>query len=212
MFFINIDVIKKLETSANNFEDIRKELSPPHNVGVYVLKNGKDVLYVGMSTSIVSRINNHLSGNGVSVGNNDKISDIDIYITENNSYADMLETWLIMKLNPKLNKAKTTIIPDEPKDIDELLMCYDEQILELTERITEIRHEIINDNKSGYYPGSYALSDIEMLSDERDELKAKVKRLKNRGAESLENFSQFAATENNAMRRITYRYLEEGVK
>ena len=212
MFFINIDVIKKLETSANNFEDIRKELSPPHNVGVYVLKNGKDVLYVGMSTSIVSRINNHLSGNGVPVGNNDKISDIDIYITENNSYADMLETWLIMKLNPKLNKAKTTIIPDEPKDIDELLMCYDEQILELTERITEIRHEIINDNKSGYYPGSYALSDIEMLSDERDELKAKVKRLKNRGAESLENFSQFAATENSAMRRITYQYLNKGVK
>lgn len=204
---ITIPVKNVLSFPATKLDRYSGKLLPPNNIGAYVLRDeNNNTLYVGMSTNLVERLKHHILGKESS-DFSDKISLINVYITENNAYADMLETYLIISENPIYNKAK---VPQEPNnlteletelfDIDEKIELWKEQIDELYSEIDEGYHAFLDDTSCIY-------ADIKRLKAKINEAEKRRKYLMTKGAKPLENFSQLAHEEsrqrsNNFYRRV----------
>lgn len=86
----NIILIKILE----NVPIINRKLIPSL-IGVYILKNGTGVQYIGCSSNIRMRIYGHKYK---------IVENVDIYLVDNIIDASILETILINLLKPTLNK------------------------------------------------------------------------------------------------------------
>lgn len=85
----------------------REQAKPlPSTFGVYLFKNGDEVLYVGKSVNIKARVNSHIENAKLDrkehliVSNSDKIEFI---LTDNEFKALILESELIKKFTPKYN-------------------------------------------------------------------------------------------------------------
>lgn len=87
--------------------DIMKNMPIPYielfsrHTGTYVLKDNSNIVYVGSTGDFDTRSNQHMS---------DKyFTNLDIYITEDNFYALMLEYWLMKELGPTLENRERNI-------------------------------------------------------------------------------------------------------
>jgi len=138
---LSIKILKEFSFNINEVDKLRSELVSPYNTGVYVLREGNSFLYVGMSNSLRNRITEHLNGVGSSGEFVDRIDRIEVFITENNSYADLLETYLIMSNMPKFNIDKKPIQPISIVDTETELFEIDEEIEFLQEKKRAIRNE-----------------------------------------------------------------------
>ena len=94
-----MDRIKLLETDIFSLE---KRIFPKKICGVYMLFLSGEIMYVGRSTDIISRINTH---------SNDKSKEFDCYsyIQCDPEDLDMFERSLIEKYLPKLNTDTRTM-------------------------------------------------------------------------------------------------------
>lgn len=201
---ISLKVLKEFNIKTEDFASMREELLPPNCVGVYVLKGLTGVLYVGMSVDIYKRVTDHLAGKDTSSSFYRNITEIDVFITENNSYADMLETYLIINLKPRYNIAK---VPEEVLDIDELetmLHEVDEEIYLIEESMSHIKRELTDDYGDMLFGESCAEADLLALEYELEEAKYRRRQLTNKGARPTNDFSLFASTENKHTRN--YRW------
>lgn len=76
--------------------------------GVYVFKNGSDILYVGSSEEIKRRLRQHIEFNNSTyyIKEGEIFTEIDQYSTEDSLEAKMLEYWLQKHLIPNFNREK----------------------------------------------------------------------------------------------------------
>lgn len=76
--------------------------------GVYVFKNGSEILYVGSSEEINRRLRQHTEFNNkiYYIRGGEIFTEIDQYSTEDSFEAIMLEYWLQKHLRPNFNKEK----------------------------------------------------------------------------------------------------------
>lgn len=194
---VMVDILNEYKFVNVKMDEIKEKLIPPNNVGVYVLKNGEKYLYIGMSTNLRSRIPEHLTG-----GFSGEIDTAIVYITENNVYADILESYLIAKHIPKYNKAK---IPEEVVSIIDI----ETELVELDEKIQvllENKEELISEYSGTVFDETSCISfELTAINDEIESLRLSRRRLRELGANPLDNTSYFAISENNSMSRIYWR-------
>lgn len=204
---IEINILNKYEFDVSEIDEIKTKLIAPNNVGVYVIKSVKDHLYIGMSTNLRIRLSDHLAGLF-----SYEIRSITVYITENNVYADILESYLIAKHIPKYNKAKIPMESVSIVDMETELVELDERIELLSEQKEELSDECAS---SVFVEDSCVGMELEAIEDEIEVLRLDRKRLRDLGAKPLDNTSNFAIAENNMMSSIYWkmkqRELLEGV-
>lgn len=207
---IEIEILNKFSFNVKDAPNLRHILAPPNNVGVYVLKKGEDVLYVGMSNALSNRISDHLRGSTeASETFYEEIDSFDVYITENNSYADLLETYLIMTHLPPYNTAKKPVDSIRFIDVETELIEIDEMISELLEYAEELNREYVT-GFEGLLDDRYCIQHELKAVDKRiEELRKRRKVLRAFGAEPLENISNFANEENRLNGRLFWRIKQE---
>lgn len=203
---IEIEILNKFSFNVKDAPNLRHILTPPNNVGVYVLKKGEDVLYVGMSNVLSSRISDHLRGSTeTSETFYEEIDSFDVYITENNSYADLLETYLIMTHLPPYNTAKKPVDSIRFIDVETELIEIDEMISDLLEHIRALKDEYVS-GFDGMLDDNYCIyHEIKTVEGRIKELRERRKILRASGAEPLDNVSNFAEEENRADSRIFWK-------
>lgn len=203
---IEIEIQNKFSFTVEESPNLRSILAPPNNVGVYVLKKGEDVLYVGMSTILSSRISDHLRGvTETSESFYEDIDSFDVYIVENNSYADLLETYLIMTYLPPYNTAKKPVDNIRLTDVETELIEIDERISNLLEHIRALKDEYVS-GFDGMLDENYCIyHEIKAVEGRIKELRERRKILRASGAEPLDNVSNFAEEENRADSRIFWK-------
>jgi DNA polymerase III subunit epsilon len=107
--FTESPIEKKLNIkSLNPLLSIAKLKSLPQNVGVYYLKNEKsDIVYIGKSKNIKSRVLNHLKGEGSRKADSMRyeVVDVDYVETGNELIAMLKESDEIKEIQPKYNRA-----------------------------------------------------------------------------------------------------------
>lgn len=203
---IEIEILNKFSFNVKDAPNLRRILAPPNNVGVYTLKKGEDVLYVGMSTILSSRISDHLRGSTeTSEAFYEEIDSFDVYITENNSYADLLETYLIMTHLPPYNTAKKPVDSIRLIDVETELIEIDEKISDLLDYIRALKDEYVS-GFDGMLDDNYCIyHEIKTIERRIKELRERRKILRASGAEPLDNVSNFAEEENRADSRIFWK-------
>ena len=203
---ISIPIKKRTSFPSENLEECSKELLPPNNVGAYVLR-GEDngALYVGMSTNLVNRLKDHVSGKGRSAEFSNKITAIDVYISENNTYADMMETYLIISEKPLYNIAKVPRESDDIKDLETELFDIDENIDLWKEQLNSLYHEVDAGYQAYLDQSSCIYADIQLLKTKIKHAEKRRKQLISKGAKPLENFSLLAHVESRQRSNAFYR-------
>lgn len=203
---VEIEILNKFSFNVKDTPNLRHILAPPNNVGVYVLKKGEDVLYVGMSNVLSSRISDHLRGSTeTSEAFYEEIDSFDVYITENNSYADLLETYLIMTYLPPYNTAKKPVDSIRFIDVETELIEIDEMISDLLEHIRALKDEYVS-GFDGMLDDNYCIyHEIKTVEGRIKKLRERRKILRASGAEPLDNVSNFAEEENRADSRIFWK-------
>lgn len=94
------------------FSSVAKKLKPPSNY-VYLLMKDGDIVYVGKSTRITSRLNDHRQEN------QKDFDSVMIKEVETEYEMDVLENSLIYKLKPKYNKTvRMDYVADHPDTAD----------------------------------------------------------------------------------------------
>lgn len=194
---LEINILNKFEFDMSEITEIKSKLIAPNNIGVYAIKSARDYLYIGMSTNLRSRLSDHLVGPFSS-----EINSITVYITENNVYADILETFLIAKYVPKYNKAKIPMESVSIVDMETELVELDERIELLSEQKEELSDECAS---SVFVEDSCVGMELKVIEDEIDVLRLDRKRLRDLGAKPLDNTSNFAIAENNMMSSIYWK-------
>ena len=194
---VTIPVKQIITMSLTEFPTSSKKLLPPNNVGTYVLRDvNNNAIYVGMSTNLIERIKSHINGKNSSTEFSDKIRLIDVYITENNAYADILETYLIINEKPTHNKAKVprkesefiSVLETELFDIDESIELWEDQLDELYSEIDDGYHSFLDDTTCIH-------ADIQRIKAKISDAESRRRHLMTKGAKPLENFSQLVHEE-----------------
>src|SRR5690625_4426275 len=199
---LSIKILKEFSFNINEVDKLRSELVSPYNTGVYVLREGNSFLYVGMSNSLRNRITEHLNGVGSSGEFVDRIDRIEVFITENNSYADLLETYLIMSNMPKFNIDKKPIQPISIVDTETELFEIDEEIEFLQEKKRAIRNEYDPMFWLSLNEDSVIYHELKAIDDEIEELRDRRRIIRREGARPMDNVSYFADSENGSMWKI----------
>lgn len=203
---IEFEILSNFSFNVNDAPNLRRILAPPNNVGTYVLKRGDDVLYVGMSILLARRISDHLrGGTKTSADFYEYVDNFDVYITENNACADLLETYLIMKHDPPYNISKKPTDELRFIDVETELIEIDEEIELLRENKSEIKGEYVSGYEGLLDESLCVYHEITAIDERIIELQNRRKTLRRLGAEPLDNVSYFALSENNAMWRLDYK-------
>lgn len=207
---VEISIQNKFSFAVKDVPNLRRILAPPNNIGVYVLKKGGDVLYVGMSSILSSRISDHLRGiTRTSESFYENIDNFDVYIVENNSYADLLETYLIMTYLPPHNTAKKPLDNTRLIDVETELIEIDEMIRDLLDYIKELNLEYAQ-GFEGLMDDNYCIyREIKAVEDRIKKLRNRRSELRASGADPLDNVSNFAEEENRINGRIFWRIEQE---
>src|SRR5690554_6940651 len=194
---VTIPVKQVIAIRLADFPTSSNRLLPPNNVGTYVLRDVyNNALYVGMSTNLIERIKSHINGKDSSSEFSDKIRLIEVYITKNNAYADMLETYLIINEKPTYNKAKVPRKENEfILDLETELFDIDENIELWKEQLDELYSEIDDSYQSFLDDATCIHTDIQRIKTKIRDAETRRRYLISKGAKPLENFSQLVHEE-----------------
>lgn len=106
----NITIPEYKEFNRANVTDI-----PKHYPGVYQLFNAdKEVVYVGKSKNLGTRIASHFKGTTHTKDHSDEFEYARCYFTKNLMFMDILEIYFINTISPKYNKL--SLYPEEEVD------------------------------------------------------------------------------------------------
>lgn len=147
--------------------------------GVYVMYNKDiEVIYVGKTKDLSVRLASHRTSSPFY----DEIHYIDFYKISDIFSKDIFETYLINKLRPKYNKAKTYF--DENK-VNEIIHEIDYKVDSLKQEIRYLKQDLsmINETRDNEvsgeldYDGFTKKSESEPIMDKIEEMKQEINRL-----------------------------------
>lgn len=134
--------------------------------GVYILKSADDhVLYVGKSTQLYARINDHIRGRGASDAFSHLIDSITIYFVTRSEDLDIYETHAINEMSPEYNRDKVYA--------NKSFIAESEKYERVCEELSEIRYEIadMKYERDAYGFDSFDIAEDSLAEEDAESIK-----------------------------------------